>query len=1496
MNSQYVIEIKNRGWRTTFSPLPFTERFTVGGAGADIAVPGCKQNLLLSVSSADDLFLLHVQEGVIKEVGADHANFAVGSDAHYHIVDKQLNSELVSITFHAESKKVAPEYNLHVDIPDDRKIFFGTDSGADIVVRHSLLRGSFVSMQKVQVGWKITPICNIPMGLYLNAVKITGSTEAHAGDFVECVGLHIYLQENHILIATDDSAFVRTLHYEKHSEGEHHLEYPCINRTARIMQQIPDEEFQVQDPPAVPNENKGNLLISLLPTVAMILLTIFLRGSHESNMQMILFSTLSLSVGAVSSVLTYIYTGSQQKKQTATRKSKYLAYIENCRKQISQIRAKENRISNEQYSDCETQIQQVETFAATLFDRRKTDADFLDIRLGYGRKKAKRRVVYKAHDSFETMDDLFQLPGKLAREFEYIDNMPICVSGREANAIGVIGDVPQLKQYLNVMTLDLVTRQCYDDIHMHYVLSETYYNEMHAWRLLPHAGAKDSVARNLAFDQESRTAQLEALYKELSERYNSENSIDVMPWLVVFVDADQHTTMQHPLFKYVPNAAQVHVLFIFFSMFQDLLPQGCSSIIRLMNNVNAGIVSLCVGTDDDALFEYEQVDNAVATQVAVKLAPVYSWDTKLAAHLSGNETLFDMLQIHSVTDVDIVAQWKKADTTVGLAAPLGIRDDGSILELDLHEGAHGPHGLVAGMTGSGKSQVLISYLLSLAASYSPEDITFAVIDFKGGDIVKQLAGLPHIVGSITNIEKGEIARSLRAINAEKNKRMVLFDEEHANVSNIFAYTKAYKAGKVSIPLPHLLIIVDEFAELKSQYPDFMQELISIARVGRSLGIHLVLCTQKPAGVIDAQIWSNSNFHLCLRVQNHEDSNEVLHSPLAAEIREPGRGYLQVEHQLFELFQSGYSGGTEVMASAQTDKSFTISQIDIAGRTETLYSHQAKKAASGRTQREALLEQIIMAFENSGLTRPEQLCMPPIPACMEYDETAKAPLFKIPIGIYDDPDTQSIHTLTIDISGRNTLIVGGSQIGKTNLLLSIIRRVCSTMSVKDCAMYAMDFNVKAIKAMESLCSLGGVVTDDEEEKLKSLLRLLKQEIGNRKSLFAQNDARTFAAYHEMRHDLPAIIVMIDNYAVFHDLYEEAYGEELLILMREGPAYGISFIVTVQQMASMTYKKPYYFAERIVLPLSEQTEYSTILDGCRMTLPDIPGRVLVKIDKQIYQGQTYEAFSGKNEADRTNAIHEFVAAHAQGVHVKAIPCVPDVLTKRYLLDNYPDVFMQGVVPCAMEYDAVHPVCIDMNERGLICVISNDENRKRSFTKQIIRRTLTMKLRLYIFDSYYRPLKEFRGHPGVTRYSTSEADLENLFTNLGTQLLTVNSQSEHDDLQQPVCTAILINSYELIKHISDNILLMEQFKSFMDNARKLNVFFMFCEVPNKPTKYTSPELLQYIAEEKQAIIFSDLNTVKAISIDFPTIRENSRPLAPDEAFVMNGDDITRVKMCTD
>lgn len=265
-----------------------------------------------------------------------------------------------------------------------------------------------------------------------------------------------------------------------------------------------------------------------------------------------------------------------------------------------------------------------------------------------------------------------------------------------------------------------------------------------------------------------------------------------------------------------------------------------------------------------------------------------------------------MYGVERPEELNAADRWKKSNSIVTMKALVGFRNGNTPCYLDIHERYHGPHGLVAGTTGSGKSETLQTYILSLAVNFSPEDVGFFIIDYKGGGMANLFDNLPHMIGSISNLSGNQIKRAMVSIQSENRRRQRIFAEY--GVNNINGYTALYKNGDTAEPVPHLFIIIDEFAELKREEPEFMKELISVAQVGRSLGVHLILSTQRPSGTVDENIWANSKFHLCLRVQDRQDSIDMLHRTEAAYLTQAGRCYLQVgNNEIFELFQSGWSG-------------------------------------------------------------------------------------------------------------------------------------------------------------------------------------------------------------------------------------------------------------------------------------------------------------------------------------------------------------------------------------------------------------------------------------------------------------------------------------------------------------------------------------------------------------------------------------------------------------
>ncbi|MBO4901937.1 MAG: hypothetical protein J5518_04025 [Lachnospiraceae bacterium] len=264
--------------------------------------------------------------------------------------------------------------------------------------------------------------------------------------------------------------------------------------------------------------------------------------------------------------------------------------------------------------------------------------------------------------------------------------------------------------------------------------------------------------------------------------------------------------------------------------------------------------------------------------------------------------ILSMLQEESVS---IAENWARSDTRSSLRVPLGIAANRQIIYLDAHDKRDGPHGLIAGMTGSGKSELLMTYILSLSVRYPPWEVAFFLIDYKGGGMSAAFAGLPHVIGSISNLSGHTIERAFLSIRSENERRQRLFLQN--GVNHISDYHRKYAEEDGLEALPHIFLIVDEFAQLKAEEPDFMQELIALSRVGRSLGIHLLLCTQKPSGSVDNTIMTNARFQIALRLQDPLDSKEVLRHPDAADLKNPGRAILRVGNdEVYETFQCAYA--------------------------------------------------------------------------------------------------------------------------------------------------------------------------------------------------------------------------------------------------------------------------------------------------------------------------------------------------------------------------------------------------------------------------------------------------------------------------------------------------------------------------------------------------------------------------------------------------------------
>lgn len=476
----------------------------------------------------------------------------------------------------------------------------------------------------------------------------------------------------------------------------------------------------------------------------------------------------------------------------------------------------------------------------------------------------------------------------------------------------------------------------------------------------------------------------------------------------------------------------------------------------------------------------------------------------------------------------IESNYEKNDITVSIAAPIGLGADGEKIYLDLHEKAAGPHGLIAGTTGSGKSELLTTMILSFSVNFAPEKLSFFLIDYKGGGMSNLFRDLPHLAGSISNLSGSDIQRAMTALRSENIRRQEIFAA--ASVNNINDYTRLYDRKAVSEPLPHILIIVDEFAELKKEEPEFMDSLISVSQVGRSLGMHLILATQKPSGVIDDKIRSNSRFRIALRLVDRSDSMDMLQRPDAISIKGCGRAYLQVgNNEVFECFQSGYAmGPVEEKASAvRIYRDFLLDE-EIPVCAEGDGGMEDDKT----TWYALTLKRVIETDAKRGVCKEARLWLPPLPEEI-CDEKAYA--------VFDNPYMQKYeHALYDPEECGHVLIAGRSGSGKSELVRTLICRMASPAAV-----YIVDYGGGILKCLAGVPCCGGYIGDDHPADTVRLTGFINRMLTKRR--------KGTAKCHR-------IILILDDMPHIMNGADPEAADDMMRILTLGKSYGIYVVAT------------------------------------------------------------------------------------------------------------------------------------------------------------------------------------------------------------------------------------------------------------------------------------------------------------------------------------------------
>ncbi|KAI7256481.1 hypothetical protein KC345_g10982, partial [Hortaea werneckii] len=719
---------------------------------------------------------------------------------------------------------------------------------------------------------------------------------------------------------------------------------------------------------------------------------------------------------------------------------------------------------------------------------------------------------------------------------------------------------------------------------------------------------------------------------------------------------------------------------------------------------------------------------------------------------------------------------------------------------------------------SGKSEVIQSMIASLSVEYHPHDMAFMLIDYKGGGMSNTFQDLPHVIATVTNLEEeGLIERSKVSLKAELKRRQKLFIKA-GNIQHIDEYyLTEWKARE---PLPHLFIVIDEFAQLKKDQPEFMSELVSIAAIGRTLGVHLLLATQKPGGVVDDKIWSNSRYKVCLRVQDEGDSREMIRIPDAAHITNPGRGFLQVgSNEVFETVQFAWSGAPYHPNGSANQSDRYIYEYQLDGRRTRIkdemeiLEEQPKENEPSRKQLNVLIQHIADNAKRQGIKRLPGPWLPPLPSRITLEELPAKGGELVrghhpAVGLIDDVVNQTQFPMTIDIESGHWIVYGMPGTGKTTFIQTLLYSITLSSTPEDIHIYALDFG-RMLKDYKLLPQVADVIQDNETEKLERLFSYLEETVNRRKTLFAETGVKSRLAYcEETGQALPAILVVIDSYVSFKSQFETLH-DRIDPLLREGASLGLYFVVTANRLSDMLERIRSNFPNAVTFSLAEPSDYNYAVGRLGHSPGVLPeGRGYLKGSIPPYEFQTALAMDAVNESTRTKQLRErFVQMDTECTLPKpeSIRTLPDVITLREMWSHNSQNTTGGSNPAlGLRIDNLEPLEWNMQADGPYFVIAGRmESGKSSLLSAIgllsARQSSRDELELYVCD-FRRSISALGSLNHTQGYAFNEQTFEEMLERLREEV-----ESRGDDLpgmKQPTLMLLIDDVDYVVKRISKTL----------------------------------------------------------------------------------------------
>ncbi|GLZ77209.1 type VII secretion protein EccC [Actinorhabdospora filicis] len=1165
---------------------------------------------------------------------------------------------------------------------------------------------------------------------------------------------------------------------------------------------MPGGELLLEPPPDLPTPTQRSMgqYLMLLPMVAMVGAMAFMyAGRGGGTMMMViggLFGVSMLGMFAGS----FLSSGGDQKAEQTIQRRDYMRYLAQTRRQVRRAASQQRKAVLWRHPAPGVLWSFVHS--SRLWERRYGDPDFGEVRVAIGRQ---RLAVSMTPPETKPVEDLEPMSALALRRFVRahgnLPNMPMAIQLRAFRRVVFRGEDDIARGLIRAMLCQAAAFHSPADLKIAVVAGRGTLPEWEWVKWLPHARHDREIdalgQRRLIV--ESMTELEEMLADELANRSRAagdQGAFTDRPQVIVVsdggdVDADCDLAGT--------GLAGVTVLDL-----SGLVPRHPGDwLLRL--DVEPDAVHMGLKGRTSLLGVPDALSPAQATAVARRLARYRpSLVTSASEPLAVSAELPDLLGVGDVGHLDPLAIWRPNRPTADrLNIPLGLDPDGAKIFLDLKEAAQGgmgPHGLIIGATGSGKSELLRTIVSALAITHSSEELNFVLVDFKGGATFATLDRLPHTSAVITNLEDELhlVDRMADAIAGEMTRRQELL-RAAGNFVSQRDYEKARRAGADLSPLPSLLIICDEFSELLSAKPEFTELFVMIGRLGRSLGVHLLLASQRLEEGKLRGLDSHLSYRIGLRTFSAMESRTVLGVADAYELPQaPGHGFLKIDTATMLRFRSAYVSGpyrgsgadaTGGMSTRDQVQDFTAAYV--APPADLLPSGPIPVSSDEPENPDDIVKNSMLAVITNRLAGKgvpaHKVWLDPLdeapplselyPLLHPDEERGLHPLgwdggtLSVPVGLVDRPYEQRRDMLTVDVSGAggNVLVIGGTQSGKSTALRTLITSLSLTHTPRQVQFYCLDFGGGTLRPLADLPHVGGVAGRRQVDQVRRTIAEMATLLDEREAVFAEHGIDSMSSYRERKargdfaHDpFGDAFLVIDGWPTIRSDFEDLE-DEILVIAQRGLAFGVHLMLATNRWTDMRAALRDLLGTRLELRLGDPTESEIDRKAARNVPDRAPGRGLSPDGMQMLVALPRVDGRG-GSFDLADGVRDLVTRTAKAWHGLPAPAVRLLPARVDLAEVVPPV-TSTVVPIGLSESQLAPIGLDLQAEPHFLAFGDGESGKtnllRMLAGQLSLRFTPAQARFLVVD-YRRTLLGEISKEHLAGYAANTEEAVNLMRN--------------------------------------------------------------------------------------------------------------------------------------